>query len=94
MESQFQVFKQPVARYPRLDTILMVEGAIRKAKGDLTVREIWLGLPRKAMWQTYLAILDYLAYSGKIIIEDDKHVTWVWAPQLVDRLKKRGLVTR
>ncbi len=41
MRSQLQVFKKEVLRYPRLDTVLMIEGAIRKSKGDLTARKIW-----------------------------------------------------
>jgi hypothetical protein len=92
--SQVQVFKREVLRYPTLDTVLMIEDSIRKAKGDLTVREIWLSLPRRAMWQTFLAALDYLEYSGKIIIEEDKHVIWVWAPKEVERLKKKKLVVK
>ena len=94
MYSRVQVFKREVLRYPTLDTVLMIEDSIRKAKGDLTVREIWLSLPRQAMWQTFLAALDYLEYSGKIIIEEDKHVIWVWAPKEVERLKKKGLVVK
>jgi hypothetical protein len=94
VQKQLQIFKRSVERYPRLDTVLMIEGAIRKAKGDLTVREIWLGLPKKVMWKTYLAALDYLEYSGKIFIEPDKHVVWIWAPVEIEELKQKGLVER
>ena len=88
------IFKQDVLRYPRLDTILMVEEAVQKAKGDLTVRQIWQKLPKKVMWQTYSTVLDYLAYSGKILIEPDKHVVWIWAPKEIQKLKDKGLVIK
>ena len=81
-----------VLRYPRLDTVLMVEKAVVKAKGDKTVSQLWKSLPKKAMWQTFLLILDYLEQSGKILVTPDRHVIWVWAPREVEDLKKRGLV--
>ncbi|HLD81205.1 MAG TPA: hypothetical protein VJA40_04360 [archaeon] len=85
-------FKKDVLRFPRLDTVLMIEEAIRKAKGDLTISQVWRALPKKAMWQTYLTALDYLEYSGKIIIESDGHVSWVWNPSGIQRLKSKKLV--
>ena len=88
------IFKKAVLRYPRLDTVLMVEKSAMKAKGDLTVRRLWQKLPKKVMWQTYLAILDYLEYSGKIYIEKDGHVVWIWAPKEVERLHREGLVVK
>ena len=94
MQSQLQIFKREVLRFPRLDTVLMIEEAVRKAKGDLTARKIWLALPKKTMWQTFLAALDYLEYSGKIHVEKDKHVVWLWNPQEIARLKKSGLVVK
>ncbi|MFH1895328.1 MAG: hypothetical protein ABIJ74_01960 [archaeon] len=94
MEAQLQIFKKDVLRFPRLDTVLMIEEAIKKAKGDLTVRQVWKKLPKKAMWQTYLATLDYLEYSGKIYLEKDKHVIWIWNPQGVEEVKRRSLVIK
>lgn len=91
---QAQIFKNEVLRYPRLDTVLMIEKAARDAKGDLTVTQLWKSLPRKVMWQTFLVVLDYLEYSGKIFIEKDRHVAWIWAPERIRKLKARGLVLR
>jgi hypothetical protein len=79
-------------RYPRLDTVLMVEKAVYKSKSDLTVNQIWHKLPKKVLWTTYITILDYLEYSGKIIIEKDKTVTWIWDPRGIRRIKEQGLV--
>lgn len=79
-------------RFPRLDTILMVEKALFKHRSDKTVTEIWKLLPKKVMWNTFKTILDYLEYSGKIHVEDDKTVTWIWNPVRVDELKRKGLI--
>ncbi len=94
MQSSLQIFKREVTRYPRLDTVLMVEEAVKKSKGDLTVRQIWLKLPKKVMWQTYLTTLDYLEYSGKIVVDRDSTVIWIWAPTEIDKLRKKGLIVR
>lgn len=81
-----------IDRSPRLDTILMVEKILFKYKSDKTITAIWKLLPKKVMWTTYTTILDYLEYSGKIHIEADKTVTWLWNPSKIEELKKKGLV--
>ena len=73
-------------RYPTLGTVLMVEEALYKHKSDKTIRQIWLSLPTKVMWSTYTTILDYLEYSGKIIVEDDRTVSWIWDPAGVRKI--------
>lgn len=73
-------FKKEVLRYPKLDTVLMIEEFIEKAKGDKTARQIWQSLPKKVMWQTFMTTLDYLEHSGKIIIDNDKCIIWIWDP--------------
>jgi hypothetical protein len=81
-----------LSRSPRLDTILMVEKALFKYRSNKTITEIWKSLPRKVMWTTFTKILDYLEYSGKIHIETDKTITWLWNPYKIDELKRKGLV--
>lgn len=78
-------------RFPRLDTVLMVEKALFKHRSNKTITEIWRTLPKKVMWTTFLTILDYLEYSGKIHVEEDKTITWLWNPTLLDRIKKNGV---
>lgn len=73
-------------RYPRLDTVLMVEQALFKNSSGKTITQIWKLLPKSVMWTTYVTILDYLEYSGKIRVEDDKTVTWLWNPEEVRRI--------
>ena len=83
-----------VDRSPRLDTILMVEKVVYRYRSDKTVTQIWKLLPKKVLWTTFTTILDYLEYSGKILIETDKTITWIWDPGKVEELKKKGLVLK
>ncbi len=78
-------------RFPRLDTVLMVEKALFKHKNDKTITEIWHLLPKKVMWTTFITILDYLEYSGKIHVDKDKTITWLWNPRLLEQVKQRGV---
>ncbi|MDP2666322.1 MAG: hypothetical protein Q8P05_02375 [Candidatus Diapherotrites archaeon] len=87
------IFKHPIDRYPRLDTVLMIEEVLRDAGGDFSVREIWKRLPKQVMWQTYLTVLDYLEYSNKILIDPrDNHPIWIWDPEGVAEAKRKGVI--
>jgi len=90
------IFKQEnILRYPRLDTVLMVEEAIRNAKDYPTKAKLWKSLPKKMMYQTFNMIIDYLEYSGKILIEKDGSILWIWDPEGVRKLlSKKHLVVR
>jgi ABC-type branched-subunit amino acid transport system substrate-binding protein len=84
------IFKQEnILRYPRLDTVLMVEEAIQKAKEYPTKAELLRSLPKKMMYQTFNTIIDYLEYSGKIYIDKDGAIVWIWNPKLVQKYMKR-----
>ena len=76
--------------YPRLDTILMVEEAIRDAKEYPSKRQLWLSLKRKVMYQTFNVIISYLEESGKIIQKNGK-IIWIWNPDLVAKYRKSDL---
>ena len=70
----------------------MVEDTLQKADSLISVAELKRKLPKQVMHQTVIAILDYLAYSGKIVFSDDK-VLWTFNPQ--SKLKKmKGLDVR
>ena len=79
-------------RSPRLDTILMVEKTLFRYRSDKTTTQIWRLLPKKVMWTTFTTILDYLEYSGKIHIENDKTISWLWDPDGLAEWKRKGLV--
>ncbi len=66
-----------VLHEPRLDTILMVEREIQKAKSYPTKKELWQSLPRKIQYQTFNRILDYLEGSNKILL-DKTEIVWTF----------------
>jgi len=79
-------------RSPTLNTVLMVEETLSKAGEVLTVGKLKRILPKQVMHQTLMAIIDYLEYSGKIVVHDGK-VLWAFKPQ--SKLKKmQGLIVR
>ena len=78
-----------ILRYPRLDTVLMVEAAIQKAEEYPTKAELLRSLPKKIMYQTFNTIIDYLEYSGKIFIDKDGAIIWIWNPKLVEKYLKQ-----
>ncbi len=82
--------KGKIAHSPTLNTILMVEDTLRDSGELLKVSELKKKLPKKVMHQTLLKILDYLQFSGKIII-GTKGILWVFAERKeLNELIKRG----
>ncbi len=75
-------------RSPTLDTVLMVEETVKKNSGEFTRRKIWLKLPRKVMWQTYVKIIEYLESINKIIISKEGIVVYIWNPKLAEKFLK------
>jgi len=79
-------------RSPTLNTVIMVEETLSKAGELLTIGKLKRILPKQVMHQTLMAVIDYLEYSGKIAVHDDK-LLWTFKPQ--SNLKKmQGLVVR
>jgi len=68
-----------IIHYPRLDTVMMIEGAIRSAKEYPTKAELLRRLPKKVMYQTFNFVLEYLLQSNKIIVTKDGRIVWVFA---------------
>ncbi len=86
---------QQVLHYPRLDTVIMVEESIKKAKEYPTKAALWRSLKKKMMYQTLLVILDYLSESNKIYLDKtDGKIVWIWNPKGVDEILKKNLVIR
>lgn len=63
---------------PRLESIRMVENAVKRHSGKRTKFQLWRELPKSMMYQTYLTVLDYLLESGKITIDKGK-IIWIMA---------------
>ena len=85
--------KLKLLHYPRLDTVLMIEEAIKKAKEYPSKRQLWLSLPKKVMYQTFNLVLEYLEESGKIVIKNGK-IIWIWNPELVKKYLRSKLVVK
>jgi len=66
-----------VIHEPQLDTILMVEKAIREAETYPTKKKLLQSLPKQVQYQTFNRILEYLESSNKIII-DGHRIVWVF----------------
>ena len=79
-----------VAHYPRLDTIMMVEETIKKLNYPRKT-EVWKALPKKIMYQTFSLIIDYLQESGKILIDKDGRIIWIWNPDKVKEILSSGV---
>jgi hypothetical protein len=86
--------EQQILHYPRLDTVIMVEDAIKKFGHYPTRMELWKALPKKVMYQTFAMIVDYLQSIGKIVIDKDGGIVWVWNPELVKRVMKEELILK
>ena len=83
-----------VLHEPKLDTILMVEKAIKEAEEYPTRMELWRSLPRRVQYQTFKRILDYLEASNKIVF-NGRRIVWVAAdnPKL-ERLLESAVKVR
>lgn len=66
-------------RSPTLNTVLMVEDTLSKAGEVLSIGKLKRMLPKQVMHQTLMAVIDYLEYSGKVVVHDDK-VLWSFKP--------------
>lgn len=80
-----------VMHSPTLNTVVMVESVLQKAKEIIKVSELKRRLPKQVMHSTVIQILDYLQSSGKVLITT-KGVVWIYrAPEEIERMKQRGL---
>ena len=85
---------ETILHSPTLESVLMVEETIEKYSGELGKYQLWRKLPRKMMYQTFLVILDYLEQSGKIMIDKEGCIMWVYNPERISRLIKERLILR
>ncbi len=85
---QLQMKKQ-LSHSPTLNTVLMVEDILKEAGELITIAELKRRLPKQVMHNTLLQILDYLQYSGKIII-GTKGVLWIY----MERKELKELISK
>lgn len=84
-----RMVKRKVLHYPQLDTVLMVEKFMREHSGEFKKRALWEKLPKRMMYQTFCVIFEYLLESGKIAVDTERKIGWIWDPEGVKRYLKR-----
>jgi hypothetical protein len=80
-ESILRSNDESILRYPRLDTVLMVEEFIKEHDGEYKKRKLWESLPKKMMYQTFFVIIDYLITSRKISVDSEGKIGWIYYPE-------------
>jgi hypothetical protein len=79
-------------RYPRLDTILMIEDFIKNNDGKYRKKQLWENLPKGMMYPTFSIAIDYLIISGKISVDSEGKIGWIFYPKESEkRLKEARL---
>lgn len=81
--------KEDILRYPRLDTVLMVEDFIKKHDGEFKKRKLWESLPKKMMYQTFCVVINYLVYSRKVSIDAEGKIGWIYYPEMARKYYAR-----
>lgn len=66
-----------VLHEPQLDTILMVERAIKESGSYPTKKELLESLPKKIQYQTFNRIIEYLESSNKIMF-NGREIIWIF----------------
>ncbi|MFH1827962.1 MAG: hypothetical protein ABH824_01735 [Nanoarchaeota archaeon] len=89
-----ELMEKPILHYPQLDTVLMVEEFIKEHGGEFKKRSLWEHLPKKMMYQTFQVIFDYLLDSGKIAVDQEGKICWIWNPELVQKYLARPELSR
>ena len=89
-----ELMERQILHYPQLDTVLMVEEFIKEHGGEFKKRSLWENLPKKMMYQTFQVIFDYLSDSGKIAVDKEGKVCWIWNPELVHKYLARLELSR
>ena len=83
------LIKNNAGRYPRLDTVLMVEDFIKENDGEYRKKQLWEALPKRMMYQTFSIVIDYLLVSGKISVDAEGKIGWIFYPEDVKKLLKK-----
>ncbi len=71
---------------PTLNTIRMVENAIKKAGMCPSKNQLWRSLDKQVQYPTFKEALDYLEESNKITYDKNGAIIWIFADNA--KLKK------
>ncbi len=65
----------------------MVENTIEKNNGDCDIKTLYSKFSKKISVHEFNDIIEKLRESGKIAIDHEGMVCWVWNPKLVKKCK-------
>lgn len=81
---------ETIGHSPTLNTVMMVEDALKEAGETVTIAKLKRKLLKQIMHQTLITILDYLQLSGKIIM-GTKGILWIHTERKeLNKLTKKG----
>jgi len=63
----------------------MVEKFIYDNSGEYKKKQMWMKLPKKMMYQTFSLIIDYLIYTGRVAVDSEGKIGWIWDPKGVEK---------
>lgn len=86
--------RESILRFPRLDTVLMVEDFIKGHDGEFKKRKLWESLPKKMMYQTFCVVIDYLLESHKVSIDSEGKVGWIYYPESARKYYEKSSLGR
>ena len=76
------------AHWPTLDTVMMVEGTIKKL-GACSITELYKALPRTVIYPTLKLIIAYFHARGFIASDKEHKIVWIYNPRLVRKYESR-----
>ncbi|OIO65118.1 hypothetical protein COY28_06530 [Candidatus Woesearchaeota archaeon CG_4_10_14_0_2_um_filter_57_5] len=80
-----------IIHYPNLNTVLMIENALKESDALLNREQLKKRLPTKVMHQTLNVALRYLEDSGKIL-DGRKGILWIHNPSpKLDKAIREGI---
>ena len=75
-----------IAHSPTINTVEMIEDAIKKAKTYPSINQLSRSLPRQVQHSIIKEALRYLEKSNKIMFDKDGSIIWIFADN--PKLKK------
>ncbi len=79
---------------PSLESVEAVEKTARKYSQEYGKIQLWEKQPKKMMFQTFQLILGYLEDSGKLLIDKDGCIIWVFDPDGIKNILSNDVELR
>ena len=63
---------------------------IKEYDGEYKKKQLWNALPKKMMYQTFSIVIDYLLISGKISVDSEGKIGWIFYPEEAEKRLKQA----